>query len=433
MVTPHNIPSSGEEDFSAGDRPFEAELGRGLSTDEWVFGLSEPSRPGLWARFLGAWDRFSSSWASLGEGTRVGNRSVAGISARQRARSRSIISLNRPARKSRSNPREGGLDKAYVKVPPPWLGARPAPTLDLVELKKFLVDSLNDELRYAREPNDRVFVRRLIKSVGGAFSFPPFPDVARQLDTILRQGDPSMAKVVELVERDPSLVGTVWTKASGAAYSMPPSSLSLAIARIGYDALWRIGMEICMYSGVFRVRGYQALADEIRMHGIVTAEVAAWMNHGQNGPVYLAGLLHDVGKLVLLRNVSHRLEDGLPTRELLDHLFRAYHSSFSVLLARSWKLGDAVAGMVGFHHAPELAPESIQEPTRILNISDIVTHTADHYRRGLDCGGMLRLLEMESLPHNAARCISKAHEVFARIDAEERELLGQGGSRSRPS
>jgi len=347
-----------------------------------------------------------------------------GLSPKQRARSEAIISLDPTQKKARKKERAVQLDQSYVKTPAPWADAKPAPTLDVEELRRFLVDALNDELRHVNDPHNRMFVERLIRSVGSKLSFPPFPDVARQLDTILRQGDPPMARVVELVERDPSLVGSVWTKARGAAYLMPPTSLSLAIARIGFDSLWRIGMEICMYSGVFRVRGYQDLADDIRMHGIVTAEVASWMNNEQSGPIYLAGLLHDVGKLVLLRNVSSREADGLPSSAFIDHLFRAYHSSFSVLLARSWNLGDSVAGMVGYHHAPDQAPESLQRSALILNVADVVTHTADHYRNGKDCGGMLKLLDMDQIPFNPARCISKAQEVFARIDAEERDRLG---------
>ena len=232
-----------------------------------------------------------------------------------------------------------------------------------------------------------------------------------------------MSRVVELVERDPSLVGSVWCRARSAAFLMPPSSLGLAIARIGFDALWRIGMEICMYSGVFRVRGYQDLADEIRVHGVVTAEVASWMNNEQNGPIYLAGLLHDAGKLVLLRNVSTRESEGVPSADLVQHLFREYHSSFSVLLADSWNLGDVVTGMVGYHHAPDLAPESIRRLTWILSVADVVTHTADHYRRGKDCGGLMTLLEMDRFAFNPARSVSKAQEIFARIDAEQAEHM----------
>ena len=49
-------------------------------------------------------------------------------------------------------------------------------------------------------------------------------------------------------------------------------------------------MSACLYSEVFRVRGFQEAADGVRRHGIIAADVAAWLSGKKLGAAYLAGL-----------------------------------------------------------------------------------------------------------------------------------------------
>ena len=46
-----------------------------------------------------------------------------------------------------------------------------------------------------------------------------------------------------------------------------------AIARLGFDELWKVGMSLCLHEGVFRVRGFQDEVEEVRQHGIIAADV----------------------------------------------------------------------------------------------------------------------------------------------------------------
>ena len=104
-----------------------------------------------------------------------------------------------------------------------------------------------------------------------------------------------------MVERDPGLVRRVWRQARSALYASPRGSLHHAVARVGLDALWRIGMSVCLNDTVLRVDGFQDEAGELRSLGIATAEVAAQLGGEKRGNLYMSGLLHDVGRLLVLR------------------------------------------------------------------------------------------------------------------------------------
>jgi HD-like signal output (HDOD) protein len=281
------------------------------------------------------------------------------------------------------------------------------------------MEALYAEVDDCTNEADEGFVRRLIRTLGtDKLDLPPFPDVAWRLDTLLRLGDPPLVRVVKLVRREPALVRRVWTQACSAYYARPPNSLDHAVARIGFDALWRIGMSTCLYSEVFRVRGFQEAADSVRRHGIVAADVAAWLSGKKLGKIYLAGLLHDVGKLLVFRAASKPGPGTLPSPELVNRMGTEHHAAIGVLVAFDWKLGEEVAAAIGYHHDPLQAPPRYQKAAMQVQVANISTHTAELSRQGMDCGGLLTLLHMEGLQFDVGRTIGKAHEVFGSLESQ---------------
>ena len=319
------------------------------------------------------------------------------------------------ARRSLGQPPAPSLvqDPETVGVQPPWEGGAVAPSTDVETVRPHLMGALFDIQDACKSPADYAFLNRLIRMLSlDQLDLPPFPDVAWQLDTLLRLGDPPLVRVVKIVRREPALVRRVWTQACSAFYARPPNSLDHAVARIGFDALWRIGMSACVHSEVFRVRGFQDQADAVRRHGIVTADVAAWLSGKKLGSVYLAGLLHEVGKLVVYRAASTTTAVGLPDRELVDRVAAEVHPSIGVLVAHAWKLGEETAAGVGFYNHPEQAPDPFRATARQVQVANIATHTATLSREGQDCGGLMTLLEFQGLEFDVARTIGKAHEIL---------------------
>jgi HD-like signal output (HDOD) protein len=245
--------------------------------------------------------------------------------------------------------------------------------------------------------------------VGEKLEIPPFPDIARKLDSLLKKGDPRMSQVTKLVERDSALVRRVWMAGSSAVFPGPPDSVHHAIARIGFDALWRIGMSICVHSPLFRVAGYQARADAVRDHGLVVADMAAWLSGETRGKHYLAGLLHDVGKLVVFRAASTKDPEARPSEKLVDEIIDRHHSSLGVLAASAWALGDEVSEAIGFHHAPELGGS----PAKVLWLADVATITAALELSGRASNG-LHALERASqwTSFSGEAAVLKAHALL---------------------
>jgi len=190
---------------------------------------------------------------------------------------------------------------------PPWDCGDTAVSMELKEVRTDLREQLSAMLERVDTKGDRKFLLRMARLVDSEqLELPPFPDVAQELDDLLKDKNTSLVQIAKIVEKDAGLVKRVWTTASSAAFASPPRSLHHAVSRIGLDALWRIGMSVCVNDNVFRVTGFQEVADQVRTHGVVTAEVAAYISRERRGSVYMAGLLHDVGKLIAYRTAVAR-------------------------------------------------------------------------------------------------------------------------------
>ena len=316
----------------------------------------------------------------------------------------------------------GADDEGPNIIQAPWEETHCAPSLDSDDVRTFLIRSLFEELDGCVAENDRNFLTRLVRVLGAeSLDFPLFPDVAWKLDTLLRDGDPPIVQVAELVRREPEMVRRVWKQASSVVYARRVSSLDHAIARIGFDSLWRIAMAACLYSPVFRVPGFQPQIDQARAQGIVTAEVVNWLSKASKGDLYLAGLLHTVGKLVVYRSALPQRGQPGPSLDLVEQIARRFHAGIGVLVMRDWKMADAVVAAVGFHPDPTRAPTEHLGVAHLVRVGAIATYTAEEARRHNDCGGLQVLVELSNdgqqngLSFEPARTVVKAHEIFDSI------------------
>jgi HD-like signal output (HDOD) protein len=200
----------------------------------------------------------------------------------------------------------------------------------------------------------RRFVERLASQlISGELDLPIFPDSAQRLDAMLRHGEPRLDEVILVVEGDPLLARRVLQRASSAAHGRALTDLKQAILRIGLDSLWQVAMSAIVNAPVFRVRGMEDEARTVRRLSMLASALALELEDDptSRGERFLAGLLHDIGALQILR-VAVAVRGAVPAPESIARAIARHAAGVGLVVARSWAMPEGVQRAIGAHPRP---------------------------------------------------------------------------------
>lgn len=244
-------------------------------------------------------------------------------------------------------------------------------------MKAIALARLHERALELTEPADLDFVARLRRLITtDPIRVPRFPDVPLALDRLLQQPDVGHTDIVRTLQRDPELVGQVWKHGSTAVFPRPPRDLDEAISRVGLDEIWRIGVGDALRAMTLIVPGYEARIAHLQLHGMVTAEIASWLAQERRGPMFLAGLMHDIGELLVLREAVDPRSRRRPSAATVRLLVGDVHAELGLLAAEEWGLGLAVSMGILWHHEPRKAPAHRQRVPLLVCIADGASEAA---------------------------------------------------------
>ena len=159
-------------------------------------------------------------------------------------------------------------------------------------------------------------------------------------------GDPrtSLVSVAHLVARDPPLAGRLLQVANSALYHRARSVTSLedAVLRLGLAAVRQLVIMPSLKGRILRCPEAQAIWERSTAAAVAARFLAALAGL-QPDPAFLAGLLADAGRIVLLLELP-----AAPPDEAVDVL----HAEIGERLLLRWGIEEAVARSVGCHHSP---------------------------------------------------------------------------------
>ena len=197
----------------------------------------------------------------------------------------------------------------------------------------------------------------------GSVELPVFDDIALRIHREARENKLDAKGISRMLEQDPVLVSGVLRMANSSFFSGLAEIRNLhdAIVRLGLKQVAAIVMSVSqkrMYSasrGPFKARMLQ-----LYQHVSATAMAARWIvvRAGYRplaDEAFVAGLLHDVGKLSLLRIIEElNAQQSLPlTNQLVDTTLEQLHCDHGASLLQSWNLPEAFQAVVRTQAADE--------------------------------------------------------------------------------
>ena len=228
----------------------------------------------------------------------------------------------------------------------------------------------------------------LEKAIREMDSLPILPDAAIELIELANTSAFLFKDMVSIIERDPSIAANVMKEANSPAHGRPGqvSSINQASEILNIKELAEMVMKsaTASYFSSGADEGYVYLI-RMRDHGVLTARVAkalaSEMGMMDTKKMYLAGLIHDAGFIVLAKrfwtefssiiNQTTMEEKGQWERE--KDMFGVSHAEVGGAIFDRWNLPPAICQAIRFHHRPWDATDFQQEAT-IIHFADFLGH-----------------------------------------------------------
>jgi putative nucleotidyltransferase with HDIG domain len=185
---------------------------------------------------------------------------------------------------------------------------------------------------------------------------PPLPLVVRELMSVMRKPESSADDITRVLSADQALAGKILRLVNSSFYGMPGhvSTISQAVVILGYAALRSLATSLSVVDAIGR-----ELSAERRQvfwqHALATAAGAEVLARDLGLPdpeeAFVAGLLHDIGHLVLAIALPDECAAGVvgdPEQERA--IIGLDHCRAGRLVLQHWKLPNSLIECVRLHH-----------------------------------------------------------------------------------
>lgn len=228
-------------------------------------------------------------------------------------------------------------------------------------------------------------VERLERSLSkGELELPSLPEVALKIRRALADEDVSVAEIARLLGTDPALAARTLRVANSAMFyrgGRPITSLSGAVSQLGQKMVRNVALSFAAQQ-VFIGYGNRQLRDLVSAvwrHSVHTAVVAHMLARVQTklnaDEAFLAGLLHEVGKLYILTRGKDDVET-LANDAGFQSVLAAWHPRVGRAVIEAWELPAELAAAVGDHETCSLAAPAPPTMTAVVAAANyLVEHS----------------------------------------------------------
>jgi len=231
---------------------------------------------------------------------------------------------------------------------------------------------------------------------GFDLAIPVFPAVAQRALALTTNPDTTVRALADLVSKDQVLATRVLALANSAWWGalQEVSTVHEAIVRLGMDAVRNVVLTVCYSTTVRDEAVYGNRGPLLIDHALGTAYLARLVAERARVDLeeaFLCGLVHDIGKLVILKLAyDHRRKSGSAVHEAeLERTLAERHADLGGRVLRKLNLPESLDEPVSCHHDYRAASLRRNEAA-VVYAANLLAH---RYGFGCDLTEELDLLE----------------------------------------
>ncbi len=208
-------------------------------------------------------------------------------------------------------------------------------------------------------------VESILEQVG---TLPPLPSTSVRLMNVIADPKATLEEIVEVIKYDQALTVRVLKLCNSSYFGLSRQVTSLNEAMIRLGTVKILQMVMSIHTGAILSKeqeGYDLSQGMLWRHSVAvalgSAAFAKRLGLPNTSLSFTAGLLHDIGKVVLSKYVADEFTEiirrvmeenkafSTAEREVLGY----DHTQIGAMIAEQWQLPEAIVHCIRYHHNPE--------------------------------------------------------------------------------
>ncbi len=238
----------------------------------------------------------------------------------------------------------------------------------------------------------------ILNLVNRTLDLPTIPEVLTKLNDVIASDQSTADDVADVISKDPAVSANLLRIVNSAYYGLQVrvSSISLAVSVLGFSMTKKIALKAAVFSqfakkdsstdseffdptGFWRHSIFTGVA--ARVLGTESSKLS-----GHNAEdLYICGLLHDIGKIILAESVAKEFGEVLTTShktnrtqvEVECDVFGFTHADVGSVLAIKWFLPEDLTIAIRYHHNPTDDPFH-RSLSSLIHLADHLAWSAGH-------------------------------------------------------
>jgi len=228
----------------------------------------------------------------------------------------------------------------------------------------------------------------------GIATIAPLPEIWYQIQNTLNNQDSAASDLAQLVLKDPILAAHILKVCNAAPYAIPDTPpvthIALALTRLGMDAAQEIILSMLMpdIGNETLQNDVQYLCFHAQAIALFTRMLSEYSQIVDRQSASLFGMLHDIGKLVILhiededklKQLHESIAQGTASLKAEWEILGYTHIDAGMMLALHWKLPRSIHHFIYFHHHTcwhhmDSWPSDVQPTIMLVHLSHIMLST----------------------------------------------------------
>jgi putative nucleotidyltransferase with HDIG domain len=217
---------------------------------------------------------------------------------------------------------------------------------------------------------------------------PEAPTIVLKLNQVIADPHASADDVAQIVGTSPSLTALILRIVNSAAFGLPTrvDRISRAVALLGTREISALAMGVSVMKAFMEIPRDLIDMEAFLRHSMACATIsrylAALSNNSQTEQLFIAGLLHDIGKLILLKYFPQEIKALLqiawangyrgPFYTVEKAAIGRTHAQLAGQLLKKWKFPVPLQHMVMHHHTP--SKSQCPAETVLVQMADLIVN-----------------------------------------------------------